>query len=297
MMLRNAVSRRTSVTWLFLFFWTLSLLLCPSAFAAEAYAKALAKVGDRNIGSEDLQAAMGGSEGRDHAEKGKKIDVLKELVRIEVFSREARDVGLDRDEKLQKEIERAVNFYLAKEYVKRNIRDTVTVSKEEMQEHYRKHPGQFQTPEKMKVRQIFLHAGPEASAQESQKTRDLAEDLLRRIRGGEDFSKLSSAFSSDTMLVKEGGDLGFIARGAMAPEYQEAVFALKVGEISPVLQGEFGYSIFKNEGVTPAGIEPFIKVREVIEKVLREEKEDKKFFELEKNLFEKYRVEIWQEKL
>ena len=297
MFFRDAVAKGTPVAWLFLCFCNLSFLLCPIISAAEANAKVLAKVGERSITSEDLQAMMEGSDEGDQEGEGKKIEVLNELVRIEVFSREARAVGLDRDEKLQKEIKRIVDFYLAKEYVKRNIKDAVSVSKEEVEEYYRKHPEQFQIPEKMRVKQIFLYVGPETSAQESQKTKGLAEDLQRRIKGGEDFSKLSSEFSSDPLLAQEGGNLGYIARGALAPEYQEAVFALKVGEISPVVRGESGYSIFKNEGLKPASTEPFDAVREVIEKNLREEKEDTRFLHLERNLFDKHKVEIWREKL
>ncbi len=296
MMLSGGV-RRMSAAWLFLIILDMPPLFYSITFASEEDPKVIAKVGDWSITSEDLKTSMERSEEGIQAGKERKIEILKELVRVEVFSREARAVGLDRDEKLQKELKEIVDFYLAREYVKRNVADVVGVSKTEVEEYYRKHPEQFQDREKMKVKQIFLFVDPKGSPQESQRAKDLAEDILRRIREGEDFSKLSSEFSSDPLLVKGGGNLGYIARGAMAPEYQEVVFALKVGEISPVLRGESGYSIFKNEGMRPASIKPFEEVWEEVEKMLREEKEDKRFLQLEKNLFDKHQVKIWEERL
>ncbi|HEA67046.1 MAG TPA: hypothetical protein ENI07_09540 [Desulfobacterales bacterium] len=296
-MLRDTILRKTLFSVFFLLCWTVSHLLYPATLAAEEDAKKLARAGDRIITSEDLQDMIEGSKGRRFKTKASKLHLLRELVRVEVFSQEARALGLDKDQALKKAIKRIVNFFLAKEHVKRYVRGVVTVSEEEVRAYFRKNPDQFQTLEKIKVRQIFLETDPGDSPQEISKKKDLAENILRMIRGGKDFSELSSEFSTNPMLHRRGGDLGYVAKGALSPKMGEAVFSLKVGEVSPVVKDDSGFSIFKNEGRRPAGIKPLDEVREEIEKKLRQEREDKRFLELEKSLFAKYNVEIYEEKL
>lgn len=293
---RRSVLRTQSIRWLLLSVVFVNVFPCSMAGAMEAESERLATVGEKPITVQDLKDALNGGENWKEVARDKKLEVLKELVRIQIFSREARSVGLERDEKLKKAIEGIANFYLAKEYVKRNVQDVVTVTNEEIKEYYEKHPEQFQSPEKFRLRQIFLYVAPEASIQEELKMKDLAENLRLRIQAGEDFSKLSSEFSTDPMLVEAGGDLGYLSRDAMAPEYH-GVFSIGVGEVSPVMRGRYGYSIFKVEGRMPATLTSLEESKERIEKELRTEKEDKVFLELEKKLLEKYKVEIWPEKL
>jgi parvulin-like peptidyl-prolyl isomerase len=72
----------------------------------------------------------------------------------------------------------------------------------------------------------------------------LANEILERVRKGESFAKLAEQYSMDGTR-KRGGDLGFFGRGAMVREFENAAFALKVGEISGAVKTEFGYHIIK----------------------------------------------------
>lgn len=90
----------------------------------------------------------------------------------------------------------------------------------------------------------YLASHPEADVDKQNKAK--AEEVLKRLRGGEDFAKLAAEFGSDGTKDK-GGDLGWFGPSDMDPDFSKAAYALKPGEISDVVQTRFGFHIIKLE--------------------------------------------------
>ena len=111
---------------------------------------------------------------------------------------------------------------------------------------------QEQLAEKMKASDeeinAYIAAHPDLDIN---KSREKAEDVLKRARAGEDFAKLAQEFSSDPVAKQRVVTLAGLEQGQMVPEFEKAAFALKPGEISDLVETSFGYHIIKLDENAP----------------------------------------------
>ena len=96
--------------------------------------------------------------------------------------------------------------------------------------------------------------------------------LLERVQAGEDFAELAKIYSEDTASKKEGGDLGYVKRGELVPEVEQAAFALKPGEVSDVVSSQYGLHLLQVEDYRASKVEPLESVKEKIRETLTQEK-------------------------
>lgn len=142
----------------------------------------------------------------------------------------------------------------------------VKVTDAEISEFYEKNLKQFETPEEARARHILIRPEPKAADREKARAeaKAKADDILKRLKTGADFAAIARADSADPGSAKMGGELGWFPRGVMVKSFEAAVFSLKKGELSPVVETEFGYHIILLEEKRDAGLVPLNKAKESI---------------------------------
>ena len=138
---------------------------------------------------------------------------------------------------------------------------TVNPTDADLQRMYSQNVDAFRTPERVKARHILLKTqGKPASEEAAIKAK--GESLLKQIKSGADFAKLAKANSEDPGSGANGGDLGdWITHGQMVPEFDKAIFSLKVGETSDLVKTMYGYHIVQVLAHQDAGVRTFAEVK------------------------------------
>lgn len=147
------------------------------------------------------------------------------------------------------------------------------VTPEEIQQYYQAHQKDYQVPEEVKVRHILIAVPNGASAQVAAAAKQKAEGLLQQLKAGANFAALAKKYSDDPGSKAQGGQLGFIQRGATVPAFEKAAFALKPGQLSGVVKTQFGYHIILCEAKQDAHTKPLSDVKAEILATLTRQKE------------------------
>jgi peptidyl-prolyl cis-trans isomerase D len=143
---------------------------------------------------------------------------------------------------------------------------TGPVPEAEARAYYEQNKARYGTDEQRRASHILItpEGGDKAAAKKK------AEQLLGQVKSKPgDFEKVARENSRDPGSAAQGGDLGFFAKGMMVKPFEEAVFAMKPGEISDVVESDFGFHIIKLTEVKAAEVKPFEQVRGDIERDLK----------------------------
>ena len=202
----------------------------------------------------------------------KRVAQMMELTERQAGGREQLDATLAKGGSSRAQLEQMFReMELGRGLIARQIQPTVEVSDQEIQNFYTEHPNDFQRAEQVHARHILIKADPAADEQTRSIARMKADQVHQRAVNGEDFATLAKELSEDANAT-QGGDLGFFEKERMVPAFAEAAFALQPGQISPVVETQFGYHVIKVEERRPAGPVPLDEAKVPIRRVLVNEK-------------------------
>ncbi|MCL4747418.1 MAG: SurA N-terminal domain-containing protein [Burkholderiaceae bacterium] len=157
------------------------------------------------------------------------------------------------------------------------IAQTIAPDAAEVRAYYDQNRARYGTPEERKASHILIRLDPSAGEQARKDARAKADKLLAQAREGSDFAALARASSEDPGSAASGGDLGFFTRETMVKPFADAAFALKEGQISDLVESEFGLHVIRLTAIKPSSVKPFEAVRAEIENALREQQATRRF--------------------
>ncbi len=164
------------------------------------------------------------------------------------------------------------------------IAKSIEPTEEELRRHYEEQQQAFTTPEQRHIRHILIAISPDATPQQKQQALAKALEIKQRLEQGEDFSELAKQFSEDPGSKAQGGDLGFIKKGLLEKNFEDAAFALPEGKISDPVETPFGYHLIQVIAIKPAVPQPFEAVREQIRQDIQHQEAEARFYELAEKL-------------
>ncbi|GGC98959.1 peptidylprolyl isomerase [Undibacterium terreum] len=169
------------------------------------------------------------------------------------------------------------------EYVVLSI-DTIAaqmdVSDADVQSYYEQNKKTYGTEEERRASHILIEVKKDANDKDKAAAKAKAESLLAEVRKNPaSFAKLAKENSSDTGSAERGGDLDFFGKGMMVKPFEEAAYKLKQGEISDVVQSDFGYHIIQLTAIKPATIKPLEEVKAAIVAEIKKQKASKAYAE------------------
>lgn len=157
---------------------------------------------------------------------------------------------------------------------------TTSVTPEELKSYYESNIARFRTEEQRRASHILIAAPKDGPAAERQAARDKATKLLEELRKQPNtFADVARKQSQDPGSAEKGGDLGFMGRGALVKPFEDAMYALQDGEISNVVETDYGYHIIKLTGIKAAETQPLEAVKTELEAELRKQLAAKKYAE------------------
>ncbi len=136
-------------------------------------------------------------------------------------------------------------------------------SQQAIQQYYNDHLSEYSVPEEARSRHILISVPPNADAKTDAAAKAKAEMILKQLQAGGSWDELAKKYSDDPGSKDNGGELGFATRGKMVPEFDNAIFTQKIGEIA-IVRSSFGYHVVQVEERTPAHTQPLSEVQSAI---------------------------------
>jgi len=196
-------------------------------------------------------------------------DLKKNIDADKEYKNQLKEMGID-DTYLRNQQEQDLTIQKYKENFDKNVK----ITDEEMKKYYEEHKKDYYKDE-VKASHILISTvddnGKPLSEAKKKEAKKKAEEVLKKAKSGEEFSELAKEYSDDPRSAANGGDLGYFTKGQMVQPFEEAAFSLKPGEISGLVESEYGYHIIKVYDKIDKQLS-FDEVKDQIKKTLIEDK-------------------------
>lgn len=161
-----------------------------------------------------------------------------------------------------------------------SVRDSITLNEDDLRTYYKENAATLGSKEERRASHILIKAGKDTPAAEREKAKARATELLEQVRKAPaTFADVAKKNSQDGSAA-QGGDLNFFGRNDMVKPFEDAAFGLKKGEISDVVETDFGYHIIQVTDIKPSRVPPFEEMRPSIEKDLKAQQAQRKYAEV-----------------
>lgn len=228
-------------------------------------------------------------------EKVTDADVDAEIAKIKkqfpdekIFDEQLKQAG-QTPEKLKENLRTMLQQQL---WMKSQVK-TSDVTEAQAQTFYDSNKKEFEQPETVKASHILFMLKPDATEADVTKQKDAATKAAERASKGEDFAGLAKELSEEPGAKESAGDLGFFTKDRMVPEFANAAFSQKVGDISQPVRTQFGWHVIKVTETKPAGTVPFPEVKDQITGYLKSTSQREAVQEVLKKLKESAKIETF----
>jgi peptidyl-prolyl cis-trans isomerase D len=162
-----------------------------------------------------------------------------------------------------------------------SLQSRIELPEQDLKTYYEQNLQRISGQEQRRASHILINAAKDLPDAEKRKARAKAENLLATVRKSpKTFAEVARKNSDDTGSAERGGDLDFFARGAMVKPFEDAAFALQKGDISQIVESDFGYHIILVTDIKQAQVPSFESMRPQLEADLRKQQAQRQFAEL-----------------
>lgn len=305
------------------------ILVCLEDLWALELTKPVAKVNNVTLTEADLEKALdkimpaGGFHGgmASHKRASFRPQAMEKMVEAELLFQEARTSGIVVDQDaLQSDLDSHIKRFgsmerykqalkqagmsdsqfrkrltkdrMIKKFLELRVMKKAEATDQDAKDYYQTNQKSFFRPETRRIRHILVATKADAAPQQKSERKARADEVLAKLRAGEDMSMLAWKYSDDPYRVK-GGDLGMVHKGRLEPAIERAAAKLPLNQISDIIKTKHGYHIIRVEAMQPSKQLGFEEVADNIRKMLTKKKEARLKNELISRLKSEARIEYY----
>lgn len=192
------------------------------------------------------------------------------------------------DADIQKYYDENTHLYISPEQVKiayielslDKLSENVEVNEDDLRAYYESNKTKYESDEQRKVTQILVKVDENATDEKLAEAKAEAENILNEIHSGKTFEDITKEYTDKNVSNLSISEYGFLSRGTLQPEVDEAAFAMKNGDISDIIKSKLGFHIIKLEDIKGGKMNTFESSRDAVEKDYRNHLAEQQFFDL-----------------